>query len=318
MADDYMSDALLPPDTSAKVPKSLQKLRDRRHGPQKQQPLSQLQSERREEALAAPIPKENKGFQLLSRMGYRPGTGLGKAETGPTEAIPLTVKRTREGLGGSTDRYLRGKAQRVSSGDVTSADQYRQQLHSRFASKQLRRDFHKFLEMCADLDTRAHRVDSLYLDRQTLQQVARAQGTGPCSGCGYRTASGLRVYVVTFQPHPPRQGWLCLALRDLRQHVIPESELVQREFEPGDAAKAAPEAHIAALDLLEQEGEGEVRFSDEDINYVWPLLRAYLRDTYHVCVYCCAEYASAEELAALCPGPTKEDHEKDDEPLDSD
>ena len=51
--DDYMCDSLIPTQ-QAKVTKSIKKLQHRRHAPMKMKPITQVQSERREEGLVFP------------------------------------------------------------------------------------------------------------------------------------------------------------------------------------------------------------------------------------------------------------------------
>eukprot|EP01116_Phalansterium_solitarium_P016599 TRINITY_DN3884_c0_g1_i1.p2 TRINITY_DN3884_c0_g1~~TRINITY_DN3884_c0_g1_i1.p2 ORF type:complete len:156 (-),score=34.17 TRINITY_DN3884_c0_g1_i1:7-474(-) len=48
------------------------------------------------------------------------------------------------------------------------------------------------------------------------------------------------------------------------------------------------------------------------------LLRAldYLRTNYCYCLYCCAKYDSEEQLEALCPGVTEDEHEGTAEDLE--
>ena len=40
-----------------------------------------------------------RGFQLLSKMGFQPGQGLGRAKQGRVEPLPLHVKQTKTGVG---------------------------------------------------------------------------------------------------------------------------------------------------------------------------------------------------------------------------
>jgi len=41
-------------------------------------PRQQLETEHRDEGLKNAITTDNKGFKLLEKMGYKPGTGIGK------------------------------------------------------------------------------------------------------------------------------------------------------------------------------------------------------------------------------------------------
>jgi len=45
---------------------------------QQNKPHRQLEMEQRDEGLKNALTAENKGFKLLEKMGYIPGTGIGK------------------------------------------------------------------------------------------------------------------------------------------------------------------------------------------------------------------------------------------------
>lgn len=47
----------------------------------KEKPKAVQEKERREEGLGAAISRENKGFSLLEKMGYKPGMAIGKSGT---------------------------------------------------------------------------------------------------------------------------------------------------------------------------------------------------------------------------------------------
>jgi hypothetical protein len=71
---------------------------------EKFKPFRVLEEEARNVGLNKQIGSENKGFQLLSKMGYKPGTSLGKRDfsepsKGLKEPIMLEVKSDRKGLG---------------------------------------------------------------------------------------------------------------------------------------------------------------------------------------------------------------------------
>lgn len=52
------------------------------------------------------IGESNVGFQLLQKAGWRPGTGLGANEEGPTAPVPQFQKTDRRGLGAETPKSL--------------------------------------------------------------------------------------------------------------------------------------------------------------------------------------------------------------------
>lgn len=59
-----------------------------------------IEKEKRDESLNNPLGTDNKGFTLLSRMGYKEGQSLGKhGSEGIVEPISFSVKLSRAGLG---------------------------------------------------------------------------------------------------------------------------------------------------------------------------------------------------------------------------
>ena len=60
--------------------------------------------------IEAPISESNIGFKLLKQMGYRPGSGLGKEESGRAEPVGLEIRRSRAGIG--REGQLREKRRR--------------------------------------------------------------------------------------------------------------------------------------------------------------------------------------------------------------
>ncbi len=54
--------------------------------------------ERIEEGLNTKIPKENKGFQLLMKLGFKEGETLGKKQKGLTEPLQIDLKPNKHGI----------------------------------------------------------------------------------------------------------------------------------------------------------------------------------------------------------------------------
>ena len=65
------------------------------------------EKERLKEGLKKTIDSNNKGFQMLAKMGYKSGESLGKSNSGIVDPIPIVVKTNRKGLGKSKlETYL--------------------------------------------------------------------------------------------------------------------------------------------------------------------------------------------------------------------
>nr|CAD7399733.1 unnamed protein product [Timema cristinae] len=61
-----------------------------------------VELERREEGLSSAISNNNKGFALMQKMGYKPGTGIGKSGSGRVEPVTIALKTDRQGIGRET------------------------------------------------------------------------------------------------------------------------------------------------------------------------------------------------------------------------
>lgn len=78
----------------------------------KQQEANKTKAEREkarlksvEESMKIPISEDNKGFQMLQKMGYKPGNSIGKTDSarkGITTPIEIELRQGRKGLGEHT------------------------------------------------------------------------------------------------------------------------------------------------------------------------------------------------------------------------
>uniref|UniRef100_W8B7W6 Coiled-coil domain-containing protein 75 n=1 Tax=Ceratitis capitata TaxID=7213 RepID=W8B7W6_CERCA len=114
--EDYMSDKFLSGDVRPSLVQQSKSKRELALEDQKKEHIKRQKQESRlrkgivdaktlEESLKKPIEKHNKGFQMLAKMGYRPGQALGSKrscnleEKRLLEPIPISVKSDRGGLG---------------------------------------------------------------------------------------------------------------------------------------------------------------------------------------------------------------------------
>jgi len=79
----------------------------RLYNPDHSQPVHSVQYTQVEETVAAtgfhvPVAKTNKGHAMLSKMGWRAGTGLGALGQGVVEPVQLKVSDKKAGLGSTT------------------------------------------------------------------------------------------------------------------------------------------------------------------------------------------------------------------------
>lgn len=121
-------------------------------------------------ALATPLPPENKGFQLLARMGYAPGAAIGKTGAGLTEPVAVEMKPNRLGIGAVSKKAIQRESRRQKEDGIVFAENvaaeqaaadldlqqhtYRERTAGSFASRHMEEDLKRALKACEVLDTR--------------------------------------------------------------------------------------------------------------------------------------------------------------------
>ncbi|XP_011198418.2 G patch domain-containing protein 11 [Bactrocera dorsalis] len=168
--DDYMSDKFLCGDVRPSLVQqpnkkrqiSLEEKKNEHIKRQKQESMARkgiVNNKSLEESLKKPIENQNKGFQMLAKMGYKPGEALGKKMSGEEtdsrliEPIGISIKSDRGGLGRETalrdlaERRRQKREQqlrnRLVGGETVTVEQFRKRAQEkadeRFAIGALKR-----------------------------------------------------------------------------------------------------------------------------------------------------------------------------------
>lgn len=173
--EDYMSDAFLAKLQDVKpslIKNSSQKRQIEIETKQRElqeknkfKPLHEAQKEKLTEGLNKALTSDNKGFAMLSRMGFKPGTSLGSKSSELTaikEPIKINVNNDgRSGLGARTavmehrERQLNNLKRKMNASDM-SAEDYRKQMREISDKKQTTWDLHKLQKTCRILDLEHH------------------------------------------------------------------------------------------------------------------------------------------------------------------
>lgn len=86
-------------------------------------------------------------------MGYNPGKGLGKKESGISEPIGVDLKNNRHGLGKEKVK-LKKKTNPIEKLEQMNADDFRRRLADKKAEQVAAMDLHKSQRICEQLDIR--------------------------------------------------------------------------------------------------------------------------------------------------------------------
>lgn len=239
---------------------------------EQQRPVRVIEAQRREEGLQEAIGADNKGFALLQKMGYKPGSGIGKSGTGSVDPIPLNLKTDRKGLGRAaaieelkeSKRLFRAKRQGSAKCEEVSVDQFRARMKQKSDQRLTDIDLFKSQKACHQLDTEAgftEPAESWFWPRfKSSDKKTEDDSNGDQNG------------EASSNPKPTNQ-----------EESIPTSS-----HDNSDS---------------EEEEEDEFEASEK-----LEMLTKYLRCTYNYCSWCCVKFDDEKDMQNECPGPTRDDH----------
>jgi len=116
-----------------------------------------IEKECREAGLKKEIGADNKGFQLLSKMGYVPGGSLGPRKDSAAIKVPVSVelKSDRKGLGHHSkaqEQLLRIQERQKQIQNQSNPDEFRQRILNGKLCQEMERDLNKAQITCRNLD----------------------------------------------------------------------------------------------------------------------------------------------------------------------
>nr|POE49531.1 g patch domain-containing protein 11 [Quercus suber] len=123
--DDYMNMTFDGPEFQKQPETALQRaVREKKEGAERARPkskaeLAEMAKVAREQALATALPPTNKGAKMMAKMGFVPGSTLGKSEGARVTPIEVFVKGDRGGIGVDAEkkRKLRELAEEEKAGE---------------------------------------------------------------------------------------------------------------------------------------------------------------------------------------------------------
>lgn len=111
-----------------------------------------IEEEKREEGLSSAIGSSNKGFEMLMKMGYKPGQGIGKTESGMKEPIGVEVKADRHGLGKAMKKKETKNKAVTDKLNNTNMKDFRERIAQKKTEQMLKADLCKSQKVCEQLD----------------------------------------------------------------------------------------------------------------------------------------------------------------------
>lgn len=155
--DDYMSDKYLAAAAQSVGPKSLN-IGNRRVPTDpvvpvvpKEKSRTQIEEELRQQGLSTAISSENKGFQMLLKMGFKEGSKLGVNQSkGLAEPLPIRIHPSRSGLGEEQEK--KDKIHRKQRNEQEIQSNFQDHLKEKYYLKRVWSDLRKCEKICERLD----------------------------------------------------------------------------------------------------------------------------------------------------------------------
>ena len=238
---------------------------------QKRKNQEKLQIEALQTGIEKPLGVENKGFKLLSKLGYSGSGGLGVAGVGRGEAIkidPLDVGRNEKTGLGVKEEALRKEKESVQRQKLTNEEKLRAErnfitsMSCKISQKALEKDIHKAQRIIKVLDEKVGIAQNEFWPREAKEIDASSNGADePDAGHS--------------------EVWMMAHFED--------ADDGQRRFEEAGSDQEQCKDELLSADRLMECLE-------------------YLRTKHSYCLYCGCAFDDDEDLLRHCPGKTADDH----------
>jgi len=316
--DDYMSMAIAEP-TPSRITETYTQRRLRLARESEARAYTKPKAERladeaaaREDALATsllsgPSSKKSKGLAMMAKMGFTPGTALGKtAEGGRLEPVGISIREDRGGIGLDSEKKRRFREEVEREGKRVKAEEgeYRERVRREREEGRLEGLFGS-----------AMRVAERMSGEKEEEEAAQSRGgeTAQDDAAKKRTVSTTPLKQINIL-------WRGLVRKreekerdrrmryDLHQSLsrLPTYDDADEDEEDKRALGKDKIRHTLVEDLEEEDPELD------DFNALEPAERLqrivnYLREEYNYCFWC--KYTYPDRDMEGCPGLTEEDHD---------
>ncbi|KAL4986936.1 hypothetical protein BDW68DRAFT_162221 [Aspergillus falconensis] len=347
--DDYMSMIIEEPqqkETFTQKKRRLQREAEARaRVPSKAERAAQ-EAAKRDAALAtSTLNPSNKGFQMMAKLGFKPGQTLGKPagenndkdNSGPnalsrTEPLNLILKEDRGGIGLDSERKRKFREEAEEAAKKVKAEEgdYRERVRHERETKRTEAQIHAAQKVAERLDADENGETSLFSggnveDKDKHEEMGQKERESSEEEAAPNKTKAKAKVRPTSQINVLYRGLVrereekerTIQTRHMLQTSLPTSFFPNPRLPGYDDATLDREDHEALggerdlSTVLEQELEEEDPELDE-FNALEPAERLkrlvqYLREKHYYCFWCKYRYEAAEMEG--CPGVTEEDHD---------
>ena len=311
--DDYMSMAIIePPAPLEKETYTQRRNRKAREAEVRGRPKSKAElaadaAAARDAALSTSLSADSKGFRMMAKLGFKPGSALGKSDNkdARTEPLGVVVKEGRAGLGMEEERKRKIREE-MGDGDgvkriKVDEGEYRERVGREREGRRLEGMVWAAMKVAEGLDGK----------------IEAGTENSNCPAKGHEEESGDEAASMSTKSKPTRH------INVLWRGLVRQREEKERERRIRYDLHQSLSRNIAHEDPEEDKqdrqalGNEEEEIEEEDselddFNSLDPKERLgrlveFLRERYHYCFWCKFQYPGDEMEG--CPGVTEDDHD---------
>jgi hypothetical protein len=258
----------------------------------------------REAALATSLDTSNKGFKMMAKLGYQPGTTLGKTEDARIEPIAVVIKENRGGIGHDAEkkRKIREEYEEAAKRVKVEEVGYRERVR-------LEREEKRHAAQLVAAQKVAERFDAESDEKSTSDQVDGTPKSPPGVPLHKRPLKSINVLWRGLIKSRLEKDAERRMRADMLQSLsrLPTYDDPDEDQEDKNAyAKKQTNNDFVEEDLFVEDEELDM-FNGLPASERLAKLVTHLRDTYHYCFWCKFKYD--DEAMDGCPGFAEEDHD---------
>ncbi|QDS68417.1 hypothetical protein FKW77_010784 [Venturia effusa] len=303
--DDYMNMVIAEPMAVIKETSIQRAARKKKEGEARARVKSKQEREEdeaaaREAALAKSLDSSNKGFKMMAKLGYKPGSALGKTADARTLPINPVLKDDRGGIGHDAEkkRKFREEAEEAAKKVKVEQVDYRDRMRMEREEKRLQSQIYAAQKVTERLDVEA--------------EAAQDETSGHVSNkvpIDQRPLGSINVLwrgLVRHRREKDAERRMKAELQTSLSSKLPSYDDADEDDED-QLAYSRRRTHTEYVDDLDEEDAELEEFNELDVFERLERIVKYLRSKHFYCFWCKAQYPDAQ--MADCPGVTEEDHD---------
>jgi hypothetical protein len=254
----------------------------------------------REAALAQALDSSNKGFKMMAKLGYKPGSALGKTADARTVPINPVMKDDRGGIGHDAEKKRKFREEAEQEAKKVKVDQvgYRDRMRQEREEKRLQGQIFGAQKVAERLDVEAE----LDQDEASVEVSDKV----PLDQRPLKSINVLWRGLVRYRLEKDAERRMRADMQSSLSSKLPTYEDPD-EDDDDKLAYSRKRTHANYIDDLDEEDPELEGFNELDPAERLERIIKYLRAKHLYCFWCKSKYPDAEFEG--CPGLTEEEHD---------